>query len=61
MQISLVNYYIIIVGMRNFQNTFETRNRSFAGALSSCMSVPLRETDACNFADDQLCAFVVQT
>ena len=30
------------VGMRNFQDTFETSNRSFIGAFSICMTVPLR-------------------
>ena len=29
--------------MRNFQNTFETRKRSFISAFSICMTVPLRE------------------
>ena len=28
--------------MRNFQDTFETRNRSFIRAFSICMTVPLR-------------------
>ena len=27
--------------MRNFQNTFETRKRSFVSAFSICMTVPL--------------------
>ena len=27
--------------MRNFQDTFETRNRSFVGTFPSCMAVPL--------------------
>ena len=30
------------VGMRNFQDTFETSNRSFIGDFSICMTVPLR-------------------
>ena len=30
-----------IVGMRNFQDTFETRKRSFISAFSICMTVPL--------------------
>ena len=29
--------------MRNFQDTFETRNRSFIGAFSICMTLPLRD------------------
>ena len=28
--------------MRNFQDTFETRKRSFISAFSICMTVPLR-------------------
>ena len=28
--------------MRNFQDTFETRKRSFICAVSICMTVPLR-------------------
>ena len=28
--------------MRNFQDTFETRKRSFITAFSICMTVPLR-------------------
>ena len=27
--------------MRNFQDTFETRKRSFISAFSNCMTVPL--------------------
>ena len=27
--------------MRNFQNTFETRNRSFISAFLICMTIPL--------------------
>ena len=27
--------------MQNFQDTFKTRNRSFIGAFSICMTVPL--------------------
>ena len=27
--------------MQNFQNTFETRKRSFVSAFSFCMTVPL--------------------
>ena len=30
-----------IVGMRNFQDSFETRKRSFISAFSICMTVPL--------------------
>ena len=29
--------------MRNFQNTFKTRKRSFISAFSICMTVPLRK------------------
>ena len=29
--------------MRNFQDTFETRKRSFISAFSICMTVPLRK------------------
>ena len=30
-----------IVGMQNIQDTFETTNRSFINAFSTCMTVPL--------------------
>ena len=30
-----------------FQDTFETRNRSFIGAFSSCMAVPLIKSTNC--------------
>ena len=30
------------VGMRNFQDTFETRKRSFINVFSICMTVPLK-------------------
>ena len=30
-----------IVGMRNFQDTFKTRNRSLISAFSICMIAPL--------------------
>ena len=30
--------------MRNFQDTFETRKRSFVSAFSICMTVPLIQT-----------------
>ena len=29
--------------MRNFQHSFETRKRSFIGAFSICLTVPLIE------------------
>ena len=29
--------------MRNFQDTYETRKRSFISAFSICMTVPLKE------------------
>ena len=31
--------------MRNFQDTFETRNRSFISAFLICMTVPLKPTE----------------
>ena len=31
-----------VVGMRNFQDTFETRKQSFISAFSICMTVPLK-------------------
>ena len=31
--------------MQNFQNTFETRKRSFISAFSICMTVPLNKKD----------------
>ena len=34
----LQNY---VIGMRNFQDTFETLKRSFISAFSICMTVPL--------------------
>ena len=30
-----------MLGMQNFQDTFETRKRSFISAFSICMTVPL--------------------
>ena len=35
--------------MRNFQDTFETRKRSFISAYSNCMTVPLRNL----YSDDR--------
>ena len=35
-----------MLGMRNFQDTFETRKRLFISAFSICMTVPLRKTQA---------------
>ena len=36
--------------MRNFQDTFETSKRSFIGAFSICMTVPLMQlTDQISF------------
>ena len=32
-----------IVEMRDFQNTFETRKRSFISAFSICITVPLMD------------------
>ena len=32
---------LLIVGMQNFQDTFQTRKRSVISALSICMTVPL--------------------
>ena len=34
--------------MRNFQDTFETRNQSFISAFSICMTVPLIPTSKYN-------------
>ena len=34
-----------MVGMRNFQDTFETRERSFISAFSICITVPLKKSD----------------
>ena len=31
-----------MVGMRNFQDTFKTRKRSFVSAFSICMTPPLK-------------------
>ena len=56
-----MNYCIITVGIRNFQDTFKTRKRSFISAFSICINVPLKGTDTCNLADDQICAFSLQT
>ena len=36
-----IKYKIIMVGMRNFQDTFETRKLSFICAFPICMTVPL--------------------
>ena len=35
--------------MRNFQDTFETRKRSFSNAFSICMTAPLRKVDRTTF------------
>ena len=32
--------------MRNFQDTFETRKRSFISTFSICMTVPLKKVSA---------------
>ena len=37
--------------MRNFQDNFETRKRSFISAFSICMTVPLRKS----ITDDLIC------
>ena len=34
-----------MVGMRNYQDIFETRKRSFISTFSICMTVPLRNID----------------
>ena len=35
--------------MRNFQDTFETRKRSFISAFSICMPIPLNSMHSVNF------------
>ena len=32
----------LLVGMRNLQDTFETRKQSFISAFSICMALPLK-------------------
>ena len=39
-----------ILGMRNFQDTFEAGKRSFVSAISICMTVPLSLTSYNHFA-----------
>ena len=34
---------LLVVEMRNLQDTFETRKRSFISAFSICMTVPLNK------------------
>ena len=41
LQISRVSYRKIINGLQYFQNTFETRKRSFINVFSICVTVPL--------------------
>ena len=40
--------------MRNFQDTFETRNRSFISAFSICMTVPLNQIRHCLTGHNQI-------
>ena len=41
--------------MRSFQDTFETRKRSFISAFAICMTIPLRSTPLLQNAGDILC------
>ena len=38
---------LLIVEIRNFQDTFQTRKQSFISALSICMTVPSRYLNCC--------------